>query len=125
MGYCSEANTIIGVTGTAPKISGNDFYELLQEYHKNLTYSTEFDDDSYADSDWEDVSESKKEVLVYFIRSENSIDMWGHSHCGCRTIVSKLSDLIPTKEEKDILMKVAEKFKFDKELKVVTKVSGG
>ena len=60
MSYESVAITIIGIGGFYPNIPGCDFLQLLETFHKNLTYS---------------LINNEYNVFIFFTKSETSIQM--------------------------------------------------
>ena len=50
--------------------------------------------------------------------------MWGHSRCGSQLNSCNLSDIIPTKEEKSMLLQVDQTLDIDENIKAISLVSG-
>jgi len=144
MGYCAESTTIIGVTFTLKNIlkykniTEEEWKQSQKDYESETGYMYSMENDKI--SEWLDVfipdidkklawqytdNDSDYDFVVYFNRSKLSIDMWGHSRCGSVLNSCNLSDIIPTDQETEVLMRVAKEIGVEEKVKVISIISGG
>jgi len=144
MGYCAEATTVIGIALTLKdilkykNITEEEWKQSQKDYETKTGYMYSMENDKI--SEWLDVfvceldeklvwqytyNDSDYSFVFYFNHSKLSIDMWGYSRSGSDLNACDLSDVLPTEQEKEVLLKVAKTFGVKEKVQVISMISGG